>query len=63
MQQRAMILEIEARPEQAGKIYASATDAESRLNEALHEGWRVSAVHAGGAHAKAAVSIVILERD
>lgn len=63
MQQKAMILEIEARPEQAGRIYASAPDAEARLNEALADGWRVASVHAGGVHAQVAVTIVILERD
>ncbi len=63
MEQRVMILEIESKPEQAGKIYASAADAEAKLNEAIGQGWRIKSVHAAASHASAAVSIVVLERD
>ncbi len=63
MHERVLILEIEAKPEQAGKIYASAADAESRVNEALADGWRIKSINALGAHTKSVLSMVTLERD
>lgn len=63
MEQRVLILEVEARPDKAGMIYASAADAESRINEALTQGWAIKHIHSGGQHEKAAIIIVELQKD
>ena len=63
MEQRVLVIEIEPRPNQAGTIYASATDAESRINEALADGWSIKHIHQGTQHERASVVIVELMRD
>lgn len=62
MEQRVLVIEIEAKPEQAGKIYSGAADAEIRINEAIAEGWNVSQVYPAGQTTSAAVSFVVLTR-
>ena len=63
MEQRVLILEVEARPDKAGMIYASAADAESRINEALSQGWSIKQIHNGGQHSQAAIIIIELYKE
>ncbi len=62
MTQRAIVAQIEPKPDTPGKVYKSAADAEQRINGMLEQGWELAQVHPMSEIGEAVTALLIFER-